>query len=255
MSTTPSTPPVTPVGSFGTGPGSGSSTYDDTSSSGVADKAQDAKQAAQETASTAADETRHVAGVAGDEVKKVAAEAKDHARNLLDEARGQVDEQSRTQRDRLVGTLGSFSSELDQMAAQSTTPGLASDVARQVAERARSLGDHLDGREPADLVEDVRSFARRRPGVFLLGALGAGILAGRLARGAKEAKDDAPTASVTPTAANPVPTPPPAAPTGFATVGQPQSTAPVSTDPLTATQLEDARNGGAHAAPSPGYTS
>jgi len=32
----------------------------------------------------------------------------------------------------------------------------------------------------------VRGFARRRPGTFLLGALAAGIVAGRLARGAKD---------------------------------------------------------------------
>lgn len=256
MSTTPNSPPPTPppgtpIGSAG--PRTASDIWDDTSSgpsessgsSGVGDTAQDAKHAAKETASTAADETKHVAGVATEEAKKVAAEAKDHARGLLDDALGQVDEQSRTQRDRLVGTLGSFSSDLDQMARSSDTTGLAADVARQVADRARSLGDHLDGREPADLVDDVRSFARRRPGVFLLGALAAGVVAGRLARGAKEANDNAssgPTPSPTPdpTSQTPPPTP---APTGFATVGQPQSTAPVSADPLTATELSGAQNG------------
>jgi hypothetical protein len=49
------------------------------------------------------------------------------------------------------------------------------------------------------------------------------------------------------------PTPPPVQ--GFETVGQPQSTAPVSTDPLTATELSDARNAGGSTGPStPGYT-
>jgi hypothetical protein len=250
MSTTPSTPPPSTSPSYG----SGFAGDDDTSSSGVADKAQGAKHAAQETASTAADETKHVAGVAGEEVKKVASEAKDHARGLLDEARGQVDEQTRTQRDRLVGTLGSFSSDLRQMADQSDTPGLAADVARQVAARARSLGDHLDGREPADLIEDVRSFARRRPGVFLAGALAAGVLAGRLARGAKAAQDDSPAKEAVPAVPS-VPTPPPAPPVqGFETVGQPQSTAPVSADPLTATELAEARSAGEPTVrPTPGY--
>jgi vacuolar-type H+-ATPase subunit H len=236
MSTTPNT-------SLGTSPGTHDT--DDPaagdSSSGVADKAQNAKHAAQETASTAADETRHVAGVAGEEARKVAGEAKDQARHLWDEALGQVDEQSRAQRDRLVGTLDSFSSDLVQMAEQSTTPGLAADVARQVAERARALGDHLDGRAPADLLDDVRSFARRRPGVFLLGALTAGVLAGRLARGAKAATDDQ--------SADVQPTPPPPAPatvteTPLPTVGQPQGTAPVATDPLMAAPLGDADGAG-----------
>jgi len=65
-------------------------------------------------------------------------------------------------------------------------PGLAADVAREVAERARSLGSRLDGREPGELLEDVRDFARRRPGMFLLGALAAGMVAGRLVKGATE---------------------------------------------------------------------
>lgn len=266
MSTTPNSPPPgtpplstpppgTPVGTFGTSAG----TADDSSSSGASDKAQQAKHAAQETASTAADETKHVAGVAGEEVKKVAGEAKDHARGLLDEAMSQVDEQSRTQRDRLVGTLGSLSSDLEQMAEQSGTSGLAADVARQVADRTRALGDHLDGREPADLLDDVRSFARRRPGVFLVGALAAGLVAGRIARGAKEAKDSSPDATATPSApsadvVSTTPTTGTSAQTGFATVGQPQSTAPVSTDPLTATELADADNGGARTQSMPGYT-
>jgi hypothetical protein len=258
MSTTPSTPPP------GTTPGTyGFGSDDDTSPSGVADKAQGAKHAAQETASTAADETKHVAGVAGEEVKKVAGEAKEHARNLLDEARGQVDEQSRTQRDRLVGTLSSFSSDLQQMVDRSDTSGLAAELARQVADRARTLGDHLDGREPADLIEDVRSFARRRPGVFLVGALAAGVVAGRLARGAKAAQQDgSPSGEVplaTPTPPPPampvVPAPPPPVPgAGIETVGQPQSTAPVSSDPLTAPELAEARNAGDPGQSSPGYT-
>jgi hypothetical protein len=251
MSTTPSTPPPStpPYG------GAGSFDADDSSSGGgVKDRAQDAKHAAKETASTAADETKHVAGVAADEAKKVAGEAKQHARGLLDEAMGQVDEQSRTQRDRLVGTLATFSDDLKQMADRSDSPGLASDVARQVADRARTLGDHLDGREPADLIDDVRSFARRRPGVFLLGALTAGVLAGRLARGAKAATDDQ--------SADVRPTPPPPAPatvaeTPLPTVGQPQGTAPVATDPLMAAPLGDA-DGGGSATPStqqtPGLT-
>jgi len=144
-----------------------------------------AKQQAQETASTAADEGKHVAGVAAEQAKDVAGEAKEHARNLVGEAQGQLGEQTRTQRDRLVGTLQSFGDDLQQMASSSS--GLAGDVARQVADRARTLSNHLDGREPQDILDDVRRFARQRPGTFLLGALAAGVVAGRLARGAKDA--------------------------------------------------------------------
>ncbi|MEQ4546687.1 hypothetical protein [Nocardioides kribbensis] len=140
---------------------------------------------AQHAASTAADETRHVASVAGEEAGTVAAEARAQARSVLDDAVAQATEQSRTQRDRLVTTLHGLSDDLDQMASSGTQSGLATEAARQVSQRARSLGTHLDGREPSDLLDDVRGFARRRPGVFLAGALAAGVVTGRLLSGAR----------------------------------------------------------------------
>jgi hypothetical protein len=48
----------------------------------------------------------------------------------------------------------------------------------------------LQNREPAQLLDDVRSFARRKPGLFLLGAAAAGVLAGRLTSGVKAAHSD-----------------------------------------------------------------
>jgi hypothetical protein len=56
-------------------------------------------------------------------------------------------------------------------------------VARQAADRADRVADWLGEREPGDLVEEVRSLARRRPGAFLLGAALAGVVVGRLTRG------------------------------------------------------------------------
>jgi hypothetical protein len=121
----------------------------------------------------------------------VASEAASQARNLVEEARGQVEEQSRSQRDRLVAMLSSFSDDLDSMRHEESgtegTQGLAADAVRMVSERARDLSVRLDGREPRELIEDVRGFARRRPGSFLLGSLAAGVVAGRLLRGAKDA--------------------------------------------------------------------
>jgi hypothetical protein len=155
------------------------------------------KQQAQQTAGTAADEGKHVAGTAGHEARQVASEAKSQARSLLDEATTQVDEQSRAQKDRLAETVRTFSDDLDQMSVQGS--GMASEMARQVAERARSLSSQLESKEPRELLDDVRDFARRKPGTFLLGALAAGVVAGRLTRGAKEAQSNG--GSSTPTGA------------------------------------------------------
>jgi hypothetical protein len=138
--------------------------------------------------SSAADEGRRVAGVAQDEAGNVAAEAKDQVTNLLDQARSQVSEQGGVQRDRLVQTLTTLGDDLDHMATQSDRSGMATDLARQAAGRVRDLGNRLDGREPSEILDDVRAFARRRPGAFLLGALAAGVVAGRITRGAKDSQ-------------------------------------------------------------------
>lgn len=138
-----------------------------------------------QAAGTAAEETKHVASVAKDESQQVVDEAKAQARHLAGEARTQIEEQSRVQRDHLVGTLRGFTADLDRMT-ETTDGGMAATLARQVSDGARQVTDRIEGREPAELLDEVRDFARRRPGTFLLGALAAGLVAGRIARGAKD---------------------------------------------------------------------
>ncbi|MCR6030422.1 hypothetical protein GGQ22_03085 [Nocardioides sp. zg-579] len=146
-----------------------------------------AKDRAQQAASTAAEEGRHVAGTAAGEAKQVAGQAAAQARSVVTDALGQAStqaqDQARTQRDRLVTTLSTLGDDLDGMAEQAPD-GLATDLTRQAAEQVRSFSSRLDGREPAELLDDVRAFARQRPGTFLLGALAAGVVTGRLLRGA-----------------------------------------------------------------------
>src|SRR5690606_13963392 len=107
--------------------------------------------------------------------------------SLFSDATSQVDDQSRAQKDRLAETLRTFGDDLGSMAEQGG--GLAADLAQEVAQRARALSTRLQDKEPQDLLEDVRGYARRKPGTFLLGALAAGVVAGRVARSAKAAKD------------------------------------------------------------------
>ena len=44
------------------------------------------------------------------------------------------------------------------------------------------MASWLENRDPGSLLDEVKSFARQRPGTFLLAAAGAGLLAGRLGR-------------------------------------------------------------------------
>jgi hypothetical protein len=53
------------------------------------------------------------------------------------------------------------------------------------------VADALENRQPSELLDEVRRFARQRPGVFLLSAAAVGFIGGRLTRGiAAEAHDD-----------------------------------------------------------------
>jgi hypothetical protein len=128
-----------------------------------------------------------VAGTAKDEALDVAGTAAEQVRNVVGEARQQVttqlSDQAATGRDKLSETLRTLGDDLQKMAqGEGPSQGMATDLAHEVSDRVRAFGSHLENREPAQLLDDARDFARRRPGTFLLGALAAGVVAGRVFR-------------------------------------------------------------------------
>jgi hypothetical protein len=60
--------------------------------------------------------------------------------------------------------------------------GMAADLIQQVSRRTSDAASWLESREPGDLVNEVRRFARQRPGLFLAGTAVAGAVVGRLTR-------------------------------------------------------------------------
>ena len=166
---------------------------------------------ARQTAGTAAEQARSVADTAKTEVGNVAAEAQRQARDLLSELTTQVSDQSRTQLSRVVTLLSSAGDELQQMASGGGGgTGPATDLVRQAATRLKTVSTHLEGHEPAELLDQLRSYARRRPGAFLLGAAAAGLLAGRLTKAARADGDGTTTASRPAVPATPTAHPSPA---------------------------------------------
>lgn len=146
-------------------------------------KGQAAKEESAEVARQATDSARSVAATAKTEAANVAAEAKSSARDLLYQAKSELTGQAVSQQQKAASGLRALSDELHSMALTSDQPGVASDLVRQAAERSAAAAIWLDGRDPGSLLDEVKSFARQRPGTFLLLAAGAGVLAGRLARG------------------------------------------------------------------------
>ncbi|WP_282944207.1 hypothetical protein [Cellulomonas endometrii] len=124
-----------------------------------------------------------VKGQAGD----VVSEATGQARDLLGEARAGLQGQASSQQAKAAAGLRSLGDELGRMADSSEQGGLAADLVRQVAGRTGTVATWLEDREPGDLLSEVANYARRKPGTFLVLAAGAGVLAGRLTRGLKDA--------------------------------------------------------------------
>jgi len=141
---------------------------------------------------TAAQAGSQVASTATEQAKEVAAETQRQAKDLLDQGRTQVKEQVVSQQQKAGQGLTSLAQELRALADGSSegAPGPARDLLQQASSSVESFASMLQNKEPAELLDEVRRFARRKPGLFLLGAAAAGVLAGRLTSGVKAAHTD-----------------------------------------------------------------
>jgi hypothetical protein len=153
------------------------------------DTAQVVKDQASDLANSGVQAGKHVGDVAREQASGVAAEAGRQGRNLLEQAQGQLQEQAAEGQQRIAKKLLSLSDELGSMA-ENSNQGVAVDLAQQAASRVRGAGHWLEKREPGQVANEVQSFARRRPAAFLVLAAGAGLVAGRLTRGLKDATAD-----------------------------------------------------------------
>lgn len=133
-------------------------------------------------ASDAGEAGHRVADVAKEEGKAVVEETAEQARRLADDVTAELREQAAVQQKRVAGGLHSAGAQLTQMADGASEPGYAADLVRQAGRRADDVARWLDARDPGSLVQEVKSFARRRPGAFLAIAVGAGVVVGRLTR-------------------------------------------------------------------------
>lgn len=145
-----------------------------------------ARAQAVQVAQDATESGRQVAGTAAHQGRNVAQEGRRQVQELSRQVGQQVDEQSRMQKDKAASGLRSLADELTGMAVYGHG-GVAAELANQAASKAQDAAGWLDRHEPGQLVDEVRDFARRKPGTFLLGALAVGVVAGRLTRGAVDA--------------------------------------------------------------------
>ncbi|MEV0003206.1 hypothetical protein AB0H28_13090 [Micromonospora sp. NPDC050980] len=187
-----------------------SATYESTNGGGVRDQAR-------QVGSDAAHAGGAVAQTAKEQGREVVGETRRQARDLYGEARHQVAGQAGEQQRRAAGGLRSLADEMRSMAEQGGGSGPVTELAHQAAERVHGVAGWLEQREPGDLLNEVKGYARRNPGTFLVGAALLGVVAGRLTRniaavgndgGAGQSYDPDRTAVIPTTPGVPAQTPP-----------------------------------------------
>ncbi len=161
---------------------------DDTTSQ----RAAAAKEEAATVTANAAEGGKQVAQEAKAQAGQVADVTRRHVSDLASQATSHLSQQAGVQQGRAATGVRSLADELAAMVAGSQQNGAATDLAHSAAQRLGDVANWLEAREPQELLDDVRVYARRNPGTFLLLAAGAGLLAGRLTRGIKDASSSTP---------------------------------------------------------------
>jgi hypothetical protein len=184
-----------------------------------------AKDEARGVAQDAAGAGKQTAETAKQQAAEVASEAKSQARALLNQTKEQITGQGSAQQEKAATGLHSLADELTGMVrGEGAQSGIAADLAQEASDRIRSAAQWLETREPSDVLNDVRRFARQRPGAFLMSAAAIGFLGGRLTRSiAAESSDDSNPAAGLPSTGY---APPPA-------LSSEPHVAPVHGDPVT----------------------
>jgi len=134
-------------------------------------------------ASTAAESAKDVAEEATAQTKAVVSQAKHQVESLVNQTKSEVRQQAEDRSAQAASVLRTLS---EQVAALATgRPDSAGQLPRyleDVEEHVRGLASRLEQRGPQGVIDDMSRFARRRPGLVLAGAVGAGFVAGRLVR-------------------------------------------------------------------------
>jgi hypothetical protein len=140
------------------------------------DQASDVKDTTKEAGQQVVQETKQQAA-------NVVAEARDQTGNLLRQGAAEVSSQAGQQQQRLAQSIHSMAQELGSMASASHESGPMQNIVQEASRRGGEVAHWLENHEPSDVLDQLRSFARRRPATFLIGAAAAGVLVGRLSRG------------------------------------------------------------------------
>jgi hypothetical protein len=134
------------------------------------------------TVETAKTEMSSVTDHAAQQARVVTHEAGEQARSAMDRVQGDLRTRADEEAGKLARTLHETS---EQLRAMSCAGGFESSMPATLAQEGARAAEQLASRleQGADMVvADIRSWARRNPGGFLLGAAVGGFLIGRVVR-------------------------------------------------------------------------
>jgi X-X-X-Leu-X-X-Gly heptad repeat protein len=169
-----------PTGSSGSG-----------SSAHVREMASTAREETGTIAATAAEEGKHVMSEVSGQAASVASDAKQQVSNLVQQARDELRTQGEARGEQLASGMQTFADQLSALASgRPEQAGSLGSFVSDAQQRVQSYATSLQERGPRAVVDDLSSFARRRPGTFLLMAGVAGFAVGRLVRAGATASSD-----------------------------------------------------------------
>ena len=142
-----------------------------------------AKKKAGEVATTAKQSAGQVTGEAREQAAEVMSSATDQLGQVMGTAREELRNRASAEATSLGQRLGEIAEELRAMGqASAEHGGVAATAVCGVADQVDRGARRLSQGDLDTAVDDLKRFARNRPGTFLLGAVGAGFAVGRLLR-------------------------------------------------------------------------
>jgi hypothetical protein len=161
---------------------------------------------ASNVAQTATEGVREVADEVRTQAKAVAGEARQQFEDLVDQARDEFRQQAQQRNDQAAEQLRTLSEQIAALAeGRPEDAGPLAGYLGEAEDRVRRLATRLEERGPQGVMQDLTGFARRRPGIFLAGAIGLGFLIGRAVRAESAAQQSSDSTSQWTSPARPTP--------------------------------------------------
>jgi ElaB/YqjD/DUF883 family membrane-anchored ribosome-binding protein len=169
---------TTPLGDVAQSTSAGTQVADRDEASG-----NEVAQKVSEVSADAKDHAKDLMETAAEQAKSVTSEVRDKAGDLVSQTRSAVSDEVGNQAGRFATSIDDYAQQLITMASRADNPDDAiAQFVRQAGDRMQGVARRLQQGGPEAMLADVKRFARQRPGLFVLGAVGAGFVAGRLLR-------------------------------------------------------------------------